>query len=486
MHDMFVGSSAAEAWNLARNHILSSCKDGNSLIDMTCDVGNWLRFQDSQILAEAKFIISSDEFFRESACKSSYARSPGFVFAPIPPIETLASAETLSLSARFDRVFSPAATRHGVVLIDLNESGFVDVKLVGSQSARRVPVNLDDGAIIECWGFYSVAYAAAGGFVSIQNAYAPLVNFKSVRVLRPSGSDAVEFLNSVVIEAGSLVYKIVAKCGFQQVEFVGNSEVNAFSSLLQHRAFASLLRATTGASTASTWFGTASPIVVAAREMAARAADTVAVTISKGGTPGFAWFVKTLPYEALAPQSSHLNSVKAVNGINHDLSRIKYKAVNHSHGRQVNSDAVVFAQSKGSTAIIQHAPSSRYPSRRVIRRGPSMLLPNRSVLLQLDCLDSSPAFHLTVYENPPVSYVGESISAVMGIYFQSVSKFRSFEVSEMMAASRHWTGQSAGLFGCDILRPSAKHMIFCAPDIIDVDASYMYKVKHFGSLFIYL
>lgn len=485
MHDMFVGCSAAEAWTHARNCILSSCKDGNSLIDMTCDVSNWLRFQDSQVLTEARFIISSDKLFRQSMSKSSYARSPGFVFAPIPPIESLASTETLTFSTRFDRVFCPAATRHGVVLIDLNESGFVDVKLVGSQSARRVPINLDDGAIIESWGFYSVAYAAAGGFVSVQNAYAPLVNFKSVRIFRPSGSDAVEFSNSVVIEAGSLVYKIVAKCGFQQVEFIGNSEVNAFSSLLQHRAFASLLRAATGTSTASTWFGTASSIVVAAREMAARAADTVAVTISTGGTPGYGWFVKTLPHEAPAPQSSHLNSVKAVNGINHELSRIKYKAVNHSHGRQVNSDAVVFAQSKGSTAIIQHAPSSRYPSRRVIRRGPSMLLPNRSVLLQLDCLDSSPAFQLTVYENPPVVYVGESISAVMGIYFQSVSKFRSFEVSEMMAASRHWTGQSAGLFGCDVLRPSTKHIVFQAPDIIDVDASYMYKVKHFGYCFVY-
>jgi len=106
-----------------------------------------------------------------------------------------------------------------------------------------------------------------------------------------------------------------------------------------------------------------------------------------------------------------------------------------------------------------------------------MLLPNTSVLLQLDRLDSSPAFKLTVFETAPVVYVGDCAYDVMGHYLECVAKCRVFKVSEMMAAIQHWSGESTGLFSSNVGHPSPKHIIFQAPDIIDVDASFLYKVN---------
>ena len=472
-HEMFVGSSAADAWMHARNRILASCKDGNTLIDMTCNVDHWLQFRDSRILAEARFISFSEISHHRSTSKFSYARSPGFVFAPIPPIESSA-VDALPLPSSFHRVLFPAATRRGVVLLDLNENGYIDVKMV-NQNARRIPISLDDGVIIQSLGYYSITYAAAGGFVNGPNALAPLLNFKSMRSIRLNDSDSSEFVNSIVIEAGNLVYRIRAKSGFHNLDFFGRSEVDAFNALLQHRTFGSGLRAFS--SNASVWFGTSSSVMMAARELAARAADAAVVAISAGNTPGSGAFVRSLPLEESSQSGS--NCVKAAHGVNHSLSGIKYKAINHSRGRQVDSDAVVFAQSKGSLAVIQHSPSSRFPSSSVIRRGPSVLLPNSSVLLQLDRLHSSSAFKLTVHDNPPVVYVGDSASSVMGLYFQSVAKCRSCQVADLMKAFQHWTGESAGFFGLNAARASSKHVVFQAPDIIDVDASFMYKVNPF-------
>jgi hypothetical protein len=473
-HDMFVGSCAGDAWMLARNHILSCCKDGNSLIDMTCDVNHWLQIQDPRILAEARFIISSNLSYHRSVSKFSYARSPGFVFAPIPPIESFVSDERPS-SFGSHRVLFPATTRRGVVLVDLNENGYIDIKLV-NQNARRIPIALDDGVVIQCLGYYSVAYAVAGGTANGPSAYAPLMNFKSVRSIRFNGSDSSEFLNSVEVEAGSLVYKISAKCGFHNVQFFGKSEVDAFSALLQHRTFASISRAFSG--NASVWFGTSSAVMIAAREVAARAADAAAAAISAGGVPALSSYIRSLPSEEMRSQPA-VNCVKAAHCISQDLSGIKYKAMNHSRGRQVDCDAVVFAQSKGSVALIQHGPSSRLPSNRVLRRGPSVLLPDSSVLLQLDCLDSNPAFRLIVHESPPVVYVGDSASSVMNLYFESVAKCRPCQVADMMAAVQHWTGESVGFLGPNAARAASKHIVFQAPDIIDVDASFMYQVNIF-------
>ena len=472
-HELFVGCSAADAWKLARNRILLSNKDGNSLIDMTCDVNNWLRYQDSRIVSEANFIISSYHHHRQSMSKFSYARCPGFVFAPIPPIEVLGSESSPPLPYD-NRVFFPAATRRGVVLIDLDESGYIDVQMVGNHSARRLPLTLDDGVVIQSLGYFSIEYAAAGGNVSVSNASAPLVNFRSMRSIQQNGQDLVLFMNSVMVDNGFLVYKIVAKCGFYEHEFFGSSEVTVFNSLLLHRSLAPIVRSVT--SNPSVWFGTSSAAVVSAREMSARVADAAAVAISAGRSPGSGAFVRALPREENAPQS-RVNCVKACSEINSTFTATKYKAINHSRGRQVDCDAVVFAQSKGSIAVIQHASSSRLPVRRVIRRGPSMLLPNSSVLLQLDRLDYSPAFKLTVFETVPVVYVGDCAYDVMGSYLECVAKCREFKESEMMAAIQHWTGESTGLFSSNVGHPSPKHIIFQAPDIIDVDASFLYKVN---------
>jgi hypothetical protein len=296
----------------------------------------------------------------------------------------------------------------------------------------------------------------------------------SKRSIMRNGSDSVEFVNSILVEAGNLVYKIIAQSGFQTFEFYGNSEVNVFNSFLQHNFFAPLIRTVTNNS--SVWFGTSSAVVSAARELAARAADSAIVAISAGSIPGSSAFVQSLPCGDISLQSSQVNSLKTVNGINHDLAGIRYKALNHSRGRQVDCDAVIFAQSKGSVAVIQHEPSSRLPLRRIMRRGPSILSPYSSVFLQLDCLDSSPAFKLTVHEIPTVEYVGESLSAVMNCYFESVEKYRARQHPYMEKNIQHWTGESAGLMGSNDLRPSLKHLVFQSPDIIDVDASFLYKV----------
>jgi hypothetical protein len=472
-HEVFTGSSAADAWMRARDHILSCCKDGSSLIDMTCDVNNWLQIQDSRVLAEAKFITFSDLSYRRSMSKSSYARSPGFVFAPIPPIES--AAVERPPSSDFHRVLFPTTTRRGVVLVDLNEYGYIDIKMI-NQNARRIPIALDDGAVIQCLGYYSVAYAVAGGFANGPNASAPLLNFRSMRSVRVNGSESSEFFNSIEIEAGNLVYKISAKSGFQHVQFFGRSEVDVYNELLKHRAFAFVSRAFS--STASVWFGTSSAVMVTAREAAARTADAAAVAVSTGRVPASSAFVLSLPREEILSQAI-VNCVRAAHGVNRELSGMKYKAVNHSRGRQVDSDAVMFAQSKGSVAVIQHMPSSRFPSNRVLRRGPSVVLPNSSVLLQLDYHDSSPAFQLIVHDNPPVVYVGDSASSVMGLYFQSVSKCRPCHVADMMAAVKHWTGESVGFLGLNAVRANCKHLVFHAPDIIDVDASFLYKVNAF-------
>ena len=473
-HEMFVGSSATDAWKLARSRILLSNKDGNSLIDMTCDVKNWLRYQDSLIVAEANFIISSYHSHRRCMSKLSYARCPGFVFAPIPPIESLYSTESSLTSPCDNRVIFPAATRRGVVLIDLNESGYIDVQANGNHSARLLPVTLDDGVVIQCLGYFSIEYAAACGNATVSNACPPLLNFKSVRTIQQTGLDPVVFMNSVVVDNGFLVFKINAKCGFYDQEFYGTSEVNAFNALLLHRSLAPLAR--TATSNAAAWFGLSSAVVVSAREMSARVADAAAVAISAGRSPASGAFVRLLPREEHASQS-RVNCVNASSGINSSLSGIKYKAVNHSRGRQVDCDAVVFAQSKGSIAVIQHALSSRLPVRRVIRRGPSMMLPNSSVLLQLDRLDCSPTFKLTVFETSPVVYVGDSASDVMGFYLDCVAKCRVSRVAEMKAAIQHWTGESTGLFSSHVAHPSPKHIVFQAPDVIDVDASFLYKVR---------
>jgi hypothetical protein len=474
-HEMFVGCSAAEAWAQARNRILASCKDGYNFIDMTSDVSHWLQFQDSRIVAEAHFLILSDRYYRQSTSSFCYARSPGFVFAPIPPIESACSTETVPSPTLFNRILFPAATRHGVVLVDLNENGYIDLKNVGNQSSRRVPVTLDDGACIQSLGYYSVAYAAAGGHVSVPSCSAPLLNFKSSRSIRQGGLDPVEFVNSVIVQSGNVVYKIVAKTGFQILEFFGNSEVDAFNSLLQHRSFAPILR--TVASNAAVWFGTSSALVNSARELAARAADAALVAISSRSTPGSPAFVRLLPCDEPDTHASRGSCVKTGDGVHHSLSGVRYKAINHSRGRQVDCDAVVFAQAKGSFAVIQHRPSSRFPSKRVIRQGPSILSPSSTVLLELDYLDSS--FELTVHEDPPVTYVGDSASFVMQMYFESVAECRSCQIPDMLEAVKHWTGESAGLLGYDALRSSSKGIIFQAPDVIDVDASFLYKVNMF-------
>lgn len=478
-HEMFVGCSAAQAWAQARNRILASCKDGYNFIDMTSDVSHWLQFQDSRIVAEAHFVIYSDHCYRQSASKFCYARCPGFVFAPIPPIESVCPTETAPSPTLFHRILFPAATRHGVVLVDLNESGYIDLKNVGNQNSRRVPVTLDDGVCIQSLGYYSVAYAAAGGYVS---SSAPLLNFKSCRSFRQGGPDPVEFVNSVIVQSGNVVYKIVAKTGFQTLEFFGNSEVDAFNSLLQHRPFAPTLR--TVANNAAVWFGTATALVNTARELAARAADAALVALSSRCTPGSAAFVRTLPCDEPDKQAARGSCVKTGDGLHRSLAGVTYKAINHSRGRQVDCDAVVFAQAKGSFAVIQHGPSSRLPSKRVIRQGPSILSPSSTVLLELDCLDSSPAFKLTVYEDPPVTFVGDSASFVMQMYFESVAKCRSCQVPDMLKAVQHWTGESAGLLGYDALRCSSNRIVFQAPDVIDVDASFLYKVNMFFYFFL--
>jgi hypothetical protein len=378
----------------------------------------------------------------------------------------------------FHRILFPAATRHGVVLVDLNESGYIDLKNVGSQNSRRVPVTLDDGVCIQSLGYYSVAYAAAGGYVS---SSAPLLNFKSCRSFRQGGPDPVEFVNSVIVQSGNVVYKIVAHTGFQTLEFFGNSEVDAFNSLLQHRPFAPTLR--TVANNAAVWFGTATALVNTARELAARAADAALVALSSRCTPGSAAFVRTLPCDEPDKQAARGSCVKTGDGLHRNLAGVTYKAINHSRGRQVDCDAVVFAQAKGSFAVIQHGPSSRLPSKRVIRQGPSILSPSSTVLLELDCLDSSPAFKLTVHEDPPVTFVGDSASFVMQMYFESVAKCRSCQVPDMLKAVQHWTGESAGLLGYDALRCSSNRIVFQAPDVIDVDASFLYKVNMFFLFF---
>jgi hypothetical protein len=417
----------------------------------------------------------SDHCYRQSTSNFCYVRSPGFVFAPIPPIESVCSTETAPSPTLFNRILFPAATRHGVVLVDLNESGYIDLKNVGNLSSRRVPVTLDDGACIQSLGYYSVAYAAAGGHVSFPSCSAPLLNFKSSRSIRQGGLDPVEFVNSVIVQSGNVVYKIVAKTGFQILEFFGNSEVDAFNSLLQHPSFAPILR--TVANNAAVWFGTASALVNSARELAARAADAAMVAISSRCTPVSPAFVRLLPCDEPDIHASRGSCVKTGDGIHHSLAGVRYKAINHSRGRQVDCDAVVFAQAKGSFAVIQHGPASRFPSKRVLRQGPSILSPSSTVLLELDCLDSSPAFKLTIHEDPPVTYVGDSASFVMQMYFESVAKCRSCQIPDMLEAVQHWTGESAGLLGYDAFRSSSKHIVFQAPDVIDVDASYLYKVN---------
>jgi hypothetical protein len=474
-HEMFVGASAADAWTLARNKVLLSRKDGSSLIDMTCNVGQWLGYLDPRILAEARFIIFSNRLYRCSTSKSFYVRSPGFVFTPIHPIDSLGSIEASTPFRSHDRVMFPAATRRGVVLINLNERGYIDLKVIGNHSTRRLPplpVALEDGLVIECPGYYSVEYAAAGGSISISNGWAPLVNFKSVRSIQQNGSNLGVFVNSIAIENRSLVYKIVAKCGFHDDVFIGSSEVDAFSSLIAHRPYSFISRTV---KSASVWFGSSSALMITTRESAARAADAAAASILAGKKPESAAYVEYFPCEELS-QQSQLNHFKATQGINVNLSGIKFKAMNHCRGRQVDCDAVTLALAKGSFAVIQHSHCSHLPSRRVIRRGPSMLIPNSSVLLQLDCLNSSPAFRLTVHETPPVVYVAETAAAVLAAYFQCVAKIRSCAVSELMSGTEHWTGETAGSLGSSAQHRNSKHIVFQAADTIDVDASFLYKV----------